>query len=120
MGVLNSRFIYYHTTIKHGETEWRSHPYVTQRQILDMPLPDEKQLLANLSLVKEIAEIVRGSIKFGRPIDRLADAKVERLVAKLFGLTKNNYKTIYSTLNQLEGLLPVRQLQSVTINDIFE
>lgn len=119
LGILNSRFVYYHTAIRHGETEWRSHPYVTQGQLLNMPLPEKMRLFRDLPAVNEMSDIVRSTIMLGRPISHEADARIEYLVAKLFGMTSSDYQVIYRALDQLEGLLPVRQLRSVLINDIF-
>ena len=40
LALLNSRALYFYLVKKYGETEWRSHPYLTQTQILNLPIPD--------------------------------------------------------------------------------
>ena len=40
LAILNSRAMYYYLTANSGETNWRSHPYLTQKQLLNLPLPE--------------------------------------------------------------------------------
>ena len=56
LAIMNSRVMYYYLTKKYGETEWRSHPYLTQKQVLDLPLPDMESKAAKSS-VKKIAAL---------------------------------------------------------------
>ncbi|MGO9621577.1 MAG: Eco57I restriction-modification methylase domain-containing protein, partial [Desulfobaccales bacterium] len=42
LAIINSRAIYYHLVKNYGETEWRSHPYITQKQVLDLPIPNSE------------------------------------------------------------------------------
>ena len=119
LGVLNSRALYYFLTKRHGETEWRSHPYVTQTQILALPLPGHKNLERNLDAVGEIARLLRPYTRKGTEPPIAVDASVEKLVADLYGLTKAHYRIIYATLHSVQELLPVRTLKRVRLEDIF-
>jgi hypothetical protein len=47
------------------------------------------------------------------------DAQVEYLISKLFGLTEEDYQVIYKTLNDTQGLIPVKSLAKVSVKDIF-
>ncbi len=120
LGVLSSRAIYYYTIKKHGETEWRSHAYVTQKQILNVPLPDLKDLLGDKQyIVTAITKLVSDNINYSDCITPKADAKIERLVAELFDLTESDYDTIFTTLDEIESLKPVRALKKINTNMIF-
>lgn len=120
LGVLNSRVMYYYVTKTHGETEWRSHPYLTQRQILDLPLPLPESFTSHHNrIAMQIAKSLRPFLSRQRDVPDSVDAKVERLVAELYGMTRRDYKHVYATLNAVEELLPVRALKSVRPSDIF-
>ena len=120
LGALNSRAMYYFLTKSHGETEWRSHPYVTQTQILDLPLPNSEMLLGKKApLVRRIASALRPYTKQGKEPPKRVDAFVESLVAELYSLTKRDYKAIYATLDSVQDMLPIRALRKVAISDIF-
>ena len=120
LGILNSRLMYYYLVKTHGETEWRSHPYVTQQQILDLPIPfgSTKETFNEANLAG-IHHEVKSCCTANSGISPEIDAKIERYVANLFGLSKADYETIYSTLTSVQALLPVRALKSVPINAIF-
>jgi adenine-specific DNA-methyltransferase len=120
LGVANSRAMYYYLTKRHGETEWRSHPYVTQKQILDLPLPPLGVLTGEKrTAVREIVRLLRRGARSGRPISTDVDARVERLVAEVFNLGIEDYRAIYETLDSVQELLPVRALKNVEIGDVF-
>jgi len=119
LGVLNSRAMYYFLVKRHGETEWRSHPYVTQTQILELPLPERDRLAQNLKVVDEIARLLKPYTRKGTEPPIAVDAGVERLVADLYGLTEEHYRVIYSTLDSVQDLLPIRTLKRVRPIDIF-
>lgn len=119
LAVLNSRAMYYFLTKRHGETEWRSHPYVTQSQILSLPLPNLTTLTKHRRLVDNIARMVHPHMKKGHGLPERVDASVERGVAKLLGLNKRDYGSIYATLENVQELLPVRKLKRIGLSDIF-
>lgn len=121
LGVINSRAMYYYHVKKHGETEWRSHPYVTQKQVLDFPLPNDATLsVEKKHTVEEIAKLVGNNLKKNKPFPVKADVQIERFVAELFDLRRKDYEIIYQTLESVQDLLPVRALKNVAINQIFE
>ncbi len=119
LGILCSRAMYYYLTKKHGETEWRSHPYVTQAQLLALPLPGPDVLRRHQTALKRMAGVLSPYLRSGKepPID--VDASVERDVAGLYGLKASHYRQIYATLDSVQELLPVRKLKRVGMSDIF-
>lgn len=119
LGVLNSRAMYYFLTKKTGETEWRSHPYITQRQIMSLPMPQSDTLRKKFDLVQRIVSLVRLYTQHQKGLPPDVDAAVEQLVAALYGLTRKHYDVIYAMLESVEELLPVRALKWIQIPDIF-
>ncbi len=113
-----SRAAYYHLVKTHGETEWRSHPYVTQKHILNLPAPRPDRIADYAEKVMEAAALIRNQ-RDGHNIEPAVDAVVERLVADVFGLSREDYEHIFDTLYALQDLLPVRALKSITVGDIF-
>lgn len=121
LGVLSSRAIYYYIAKSHGEIEWRSHPYITQKQILDIPMQPIDRLHTICSdLVGEIASIVRKYTRTNRLITNEDDARIERAIAKLYGLHKSDYEVIFQALRDAEDLVPVRALKRIDIDMIFD
>jgi hypothetical protein len=119
LALLNSRAMYYYLVKTHGETEWRSHPYLTQGQILNLPLPDlggvnQEPHIAD-RLVRTLKPYLAGRIELPPRVD----AEIEYLAAKLYGLSDEDYARIYQTLQDVEDLLPIRSLKMVSIDDIF-
>lgn len=119
LAVMNSRAIYYHLLKKYGETEWRTHPYLTQSQVLNLPMPNLSSKKSKSSL-KKIVGMLKPYLEKQRPIPKNIDAKVEFLVAELFSLSKKDYELIYKTLSTTQGLIPVRELSAVGVDDIFK
>lgn len=121
LGVLSSRAIYYYIVKSHGETEWRSHPYVTQKQILNIPMHSISQLQTkHADQVERIVSTVRSATQTNKSMKNEADAIIEKSVAKLYGLTKSDYEIIFQTINSSQDLLPVRALKHIDINKIFD
>lgn len=120
LGIINSRALYYFIIKSHGETEWRSHPYITQRQILDLPIPNEKVLLNKFKLNIEIlSKLIRKFSLQNKPISPAVDSKIEFLVSQIYGLDKRDYKNIYKTIEKSEEMIPVKALKNISIEDIF-
>ena len=110
IALINSRAYYFFLIKAFGELEWKSHPYLTQTQILSLPLPDLKSE-KNKKIINEIVLLLRPQLKIGRPSKQI-DMKVESLIGKMFELTKKDYRIIFNTINELDELLPVRELKN--------
>ncbi|MFC1830046.1 Eco57I restriction-modification methylase domain-containing protein [Thermodesulfobacteriota bacterium] len=119
LALLNSRAIYYYLVKRFGETEWRSHPYLTQTQILDLPIPDTSILMDKVNQINEIKKVVSLYIKKDKEISPRHDAKIERTISDLFGMVKEDYLSIYKTIDEVQNLLPIMALKKVSCSDIF-
>mgnify|MGYP001564949560 CR=1 FL=1 len=120
LAIINSRLMYYYVLKNYGENEWRSHPYITQKQILALPLPDIDIGDGNQKMIIDtVTRILRPHLKKNKGLPLLTDARVEYLVAKFFKFTKKDYLSIFDALNKAEELLPVKALKQIQLHDIF-
>lgn len=118
LAVMNSRAMYYYLLKKYGETEWRSHPYLTQGQVLSLPIADLSTTKTK-AIQTAIVKLLKPYLEKQEALPESVDAEVEYLVSLLFGLHKNDYDVIYKTLSDTQGLIPVKTLASVSVEDIF-
>lgn len=120
LGLLSSRAMYFYFAKTGGETEWRSHPYITQKKLLELPIPQTSALRELYwKEVQLIASLVKKCTRRQRSVTSSEDAAIEKALAKVFSLTKEDYEFIYRTIDKFEELLPVRALKKVGIDEIF-
>jgi adenine-specific DNA-methyltransferase len=117
LAILNSRAMYYYLVKTHGETEWRSHPYVTQQQILELPLPSLRHLVS--APARRISAALRLVLRRRSGVSDQLDARIESRVADWFGLGMPDYRRIYRTLTTVEQLQPIQALVKIDTADIF-
>jgi adenine-specific DNA-methyltransferase len=121
LAAMNSRAIYYYLAKNYGETEWRSHPYVTQTQILKLPFPEIKVNDAKQrEIINSVTNLVKPYLEKGQVLPTHVDAMVEGELAQFYGLSYSDYGTIYQTINSVQALLPVKAIKDVKIEDIFQ
>lgn len=119
LGILNSRLMYFYMAKKFGETEWRSHPYLTQKQILDIPFPPINSTNCSSKTILWIEKIIKDLHHNDSQLTPEDDARLESYVANLYGINKNEYKYIYDLINTSQDLIPLKPLRQVSISDIF-
>ena len=123
LAVINSRFITYYLMKKYGETEWRTHPYLTQLTVKNLPIPlldftDNSVLEAISDVTTKVKNAIVNDKK--QDISLKIDAQIEKTVAQLFGLTRKDYDTIFKELSQAEQLIPIKRLLTISVEDIFD
>ncbi|EHK0063143.1 N-6 DNA methylase [Vibrio vulnificus] len=119
--ILNSRMAFFFVAMSNGEIEWKSHPYLTQKQILSIPAPKlEKLSEDNLTRAEKYANELREIMRSGKAIPNELDAKVERLVADIYGLGYEDYKCIFMAIAKSQELKSVKALKMIDIDDIFK
>jgi len=118
IGLINSRAYYFYLVKSFGELEWKSHPYLTQTQILSLPLPD-MQSEKNKKIIQEIIELLRPILKKEIIPSNDVDIKVEILVGKLFSLNEKDYRIIFNAIEESDDLIPVMELKKITVSDII-
>ena len=117
ISLINSRVYYFFLAKSFGEVEWRSHPYLTQTQIRNLPLPD-LDTKKNKILIKQITKMLKFALSKGKP-SKTVDLEIEIMIGKLFSLDKNDYKIIFNTINQSQELLPIKELKNIQFNEIL-
>lgn len=108
LGVLSSRVMLAYHLKKSGENEWRSHPYVTQRTIAELPVPNVKEGSAKWRQAQAIAEAVKSFLQ--RP-NSGADIMVDNLVAGMFDLGESDCRWVATVLDAAQALEPIRTMQ---------
>lgn len=123
LSVLNSRALTYFLIKKFGENEWKSHPYLTQTILINLPFPkiDFNSTDAK-KLISRVTEIVRNEVSHSRErnISKANDLFIERIVAHFFKLNQSDYKIIFESLSSSEQLIPIRRLLNCNTKEIFQ
>jgi adenine-specific DNA-methyltransferase len=109
LGVMCSRVMLAFHLKKLGESEWRSHPYVTQRVLSDLPIPTIEQGTWQWTQARAIADAAR-KMRSSAP-GSAADLRIESLVAGLYGMSAEDFTWALRVLEDAEGLRPIRSLR---------
>lgn len=109
-GILSSRVLMSYYLQKYGDNEWRSHPYITQKVISQLPIPDIKKSKKVYKIAEEIAENVRQMSSANSDEFNKLDIQIEKLVVKIFSLSNKDCKWVINTLKKSEQLEPIRSL----------
>lgn len=116
LGVLCSRSLFAFHLKRGGDLEWRSHPYVTQKTLADLPIPLPKPGSHHWRQAAAIAEAVVTHVD---GVDR--DLQIEGLVAELFGLDEKDMEWVARVLSEaadLEAIKAMRVPSGVQIQPI--
>jgi hypothetical protein len=111
LGVLCSRvMLAYH--LKHtGENEWRSHPYVTQKTIAELPVPVVSDGSWQWRQARAIADAA-STRRHEKQDDPSADLYIDRLVAGLYGLNKQGCAWVSDVLNKAQSLEAITTMRA--------
>ncbi len=122
LAVLNSRIITYYIIKTMGSNGWKTHAYLSQKSVASLPFPNIDVNDADTrNFLTQITEIVRNNSKVnGDNFSTDADAKIEHLIAKLFGIRKSDYEVIYKAISEVQQMIPFKRLLKVSINEIFK
>ena len=104
LALINSRVVYYYYLKVYGENEWKSHPYLTKQIIFTLPIRPYNGSKIDL----EINEI---ATKLMQHYDHNLDVKLEALIMKKYGLTKEECKLVVNEMNRLPDLSAVNNMK---------
>jgi len=122
LSVLNSRAMTYYLIKKYGENEWKSHPYLTQTMLINLPFPKIDFASPDVKrLVNCVTQLLRREVIHSKEknISKANDLFIERVVAHLFKLNQDDYRTIFETLSSSEQLIPIKRLLNCNTKEIF-
>lgn len=122
LAVLNSRAMTYFLIKKFGESEWRSHPYLTQTMLINLPFPKiDFGCIESKKIIDDITRIIKSEIcnSNSKNISKENDILIEKMVAHFFKLNKNDYNTIFATLSAAGQLIPIKRLLNCSTEEIF-
>jgi adenine-specific DNA-methyltransferase len=123
ISVLNSRVMTYFLIKKFGENEWKSHPYLTQTMLVNLPFPKiDFNSADSKKLISRVTKIVRNEVLHSKEknISKANDIFIERVVAHFFKLNQSDYKAIFETLSSSEQLIPIKRLLNCNTKEIFQ
>jgi hypothetical protein len=110
--ILASRMLLAWHVASTGESEWRSHPYVTQREIGRLPIPDPGEL--DPGVLQRLATAAR-ALTDAAATDELAlrelDLRIERLVVEALGLDDEQVARRAQVLDASQPLQAIRAMR---------
>lgn len=106
LGLLNSRLMLFYYLKQFGENEWKSHPYLTKKILLSLPLVDVRAV--DRAGVERISRLVREvQYKYSRE----KDLELEGAVFKLYGIDRAERRMIEDSLNSLPDLQAFNEMK---------
>ncbi len=104
LALINSRVVYYYYLKVYGENEWKSHPYLTKQIIFTLPIRPYTGSKIDFAITDIATKLVQH-------YDHDLDVKLEGLVMKKYGLTKEERKLVISEMNRLPELSAVNNMK---------
>lgn len=113
LGVMCSRVMLAYHLKRTGESEWRSHPYITQKTIGELPVPKVTDGTWRWTQAQTIAAMVKQR-RIGRLIDPGLDLRIDSLVAGLFELTLKDCDWVLDVLDEAQPLEAISRMRLET------
>lgn len=110
LGVLCSRVMLAYHIRRTGESEWRSHPYVTQKTIAELPVPVVFEGQWQWRQAKVIADAV-SQRRTDKSDDIAGDLHIDSLVAGLYDLDQKGCSWVASVLNEAQSLQAIASMR---------
>lgn len=115
IALLNSRLITYYIIKKFGSTKWCTHPYLTQKMILSLPIPNIRYFKNKdwemISQIKTIVSDLYAANVNSVPIE--IDVELERLIFSLFRLKSQHFVKVMESIREVEQLIPFKRLMNI-------
>jgi DNA-binding XRE family transcriptional regulator/tRNA1(Val) A37 N6-methylase TrmN6 len=105
-GMLSSRTVYYFYTKIYGENEWKSHPYITKKIIMSLPIRDPATI--SPQLVEKISALTR-TISLDYSLEN--DIALEKLVFEAYELNEEDIEKIRDSMDSLPDLGAINMMR---------
>lgn len=120
LAILNSRILTYFIIKDKGSNGWKTHAYLSQSDVGSLPFPQidvgDPKIVETLSRITTLVEQIA---KDDKDISPEKDSEIERYVAGLFGLNKQQYQIIYDAIKGVQQMIPFRRLGTISPEHIF-
>jgi len=113
----------YYLIKKYGENEWKSHPYLTQTMLINLPFPNiDFECKKAMLKIENISSIIENEVtnSNNKNISKENDLFIEKTIASFFNLNNRDYETIYETLHSADQLIPIKRLLECDTTEIFK
>lgn len=117
LAILNSRVVTYYLIKKFGYTEWKTHPYMTQKMLGMLPVPNFDYPEFS-ECVEKITDCVKRIVE-KKEISTLQDIELEKYIGQLFHLSENDWSIIFSTIENVQQLIPFKRLLNITKSEVL-
>jgi predicted RNA methylase len=107
LGIMCSRIMLAYHLVQSGESEWRSHPYVTQKVISELPIPIPEEGTWEWRQARSIASAVTDSVRGSGD-----ELQIDRLVAGLYGLDKSGCAWALGIIDEAEPLQDITSMRA--------
>ena len=118
LGVMSSRIMFAYHLKKSGESEWRSHPYVTPKVLKTLPIPVPREGTQAWAQAHAIADAVSSHLEYDEKREEY-DLRIECLVAGLFGFSTEDIVWTKRVISSAQNLQPMRALQNFDEISVF-
>lgn len=119
LGVLNSRIMLAYHLKRHGDVEWRSHPYVTPTMLAALPVPLPVAGTQRWRQAVAIAAAVRDLLTAPEEEKRSHDLRIERLVAALFDFDDAECRRVDEILGQAQQMQAIAALRLLPEDELY-
>lgn len=106
LGVMSSRILFAFHLKRGGDLEWRSHPYMTQKTLAELPIPVPVKRSKQWKQAAAISATVQRHLAQGD-----GDLEIEALVAGLYKLSAADVRWALDVLDEAADLEPMRALR---------
>lgn len=121
LAILNSRILTYYIIKDKGSNGWKTHAYLSQSDVGSLPFPQidvsDPKIVETLSRITTLVEQLAKDDEYISPEK---DSEIERYVAGLFGLNKQQYQVIFDAIKGVQQMIPFRRLGTISPEHIFE
>lgn len=111
LAIINSRLALFYNLMATGNIEWKSHPYLTKKDIMTLPVPRNFETESWSELIS-ISKTLMIDYSFE------VDMKIEQLIFNAFGLSQDDVeivKNLFEKLPDIEAFKTVKRFQYVSL-----